>query len=116
MTQSVDNKRFLNPSVGVELTVEFSKTSTDIDTATTKYMNLPAGTRKVQIRSNKIFKLTKVNGDLLSDPAPSSDDDPEFIIDMSGTGCTLTSVAFEPEEASGDFNVFVIAGADRGSL
>ena len=110
MSQLLDNKQFANPTVGVELTVYFRKQSTDVDTATTKYMDL-AVCKNFQIRSNKIFKVTKVNGVTLSDPLPSSTTTPEFKLNLSGTGSNVESVAFEADEASGDFHVLAVSGA-----
>ena len=109
MVRTVDNKAFMNPTVGADLTVKFMKQSTDIDTDTTKYMDLPCA-KKIQIRSNKIFKVIKINGTTLSDPSPSSSTAPEWKIDVSGTGALIESVTFQPEEASGEFNVLGVGG------
>jgi len=114
----MDNVVFANPSIGAELTVNFSKSSSDVSTATTKYMDLPSGSREVSIRSSKVFKVTKINGSALTDPSTAGGDATAGYLwekSMGGTGNHFYSITFEPEEASGNFEVLVTAGSDGGN-
>mgnify|MGYP001562234015 CR=1 FL=1 len=108
--QLSDNKVFINPSIGTELTVFFNKRSTDIDSDTAKYMPLICA-KKVQIRSNKIFKITKIDGTLLTDASSSSSTAPTWSADLSGIASFMESISFEAEEASGEFEVLAFGGA-----
>lgn len=110
-TQSVDNKTFTNPTVGTELTVYFRNPTSEVDTATTKYMSLRI-CKKVQIRSNKFFKVTKIDGTTLTSPSSSSASSPTYKLDFTNTSNWISSIVFEAEEANGEYQVLAMSGVD----
>lgn len=109
MSQLAENVQFVNPAAGTELTVYFSLASGDTDTETTKYLDLNI-CKKVQIRSNKVFKVTKINGSTLKAASTSGTTNKDWEFDGSGFFGHITSIAFEPEEASGNFEVLGFSG------
>ena len=109
MPVPIDNKVFSSPAVGTELTVNFNRSGTD--TASTKYFDLRC-CKKFQIRSEKMFKITKINQNTLSTPIVSSSTNPSIKLDLNATGNFFQSIVFEAEETSGDFNVIALAGID----
>lgn len=108
-TNLVNNVSFVNPTAGTDLTVW---TGNGTNTATTKYLNIWI-CKKIQIRANKVFKVVQINNKIFANPSPSSSTNPEWKIDLTGTGGQIDKIVFQPEEASGEFQVLGISGVDE---